>query len=61
MSEHFPLGPGHGTGEWPSQPEDGHWHDWSEWAGIYRNGYAICLACGINKLELWERRQVCVS
>ena len=56
MSElqQFPLGPGHGVGLWSYQPFDGHAHDWSGWASIARNGYEICMCCGINKLELWE-------
>jgi hypothetical protein len=49
----YPIGPGI-TGEWLKQPLDGHKHDWSGWAGIWRNGYEICLECGINKRELWE-------
>ena len=53
----FSLGPGHGIGFWPKQPLDGHEHDWSGWAAIERNGYHICLICGINKLELWELMQ----
>jgi len=47
-------GPGRGKEEWKRQPLDGHAHDWSGWAAIWRNGYEICLECGINELELWE-------
>jgi len=50
----FPIGVNGSTGEWSRQPLDGHAHDWSGWAAIWRNGYEICLECGINKLELWE-------
>lgn len=50
----FPAGPGHGEVEWTRQPLDGHPHDWSGWAAIWRNGDEICLDCGIDKRELWE-------